>query len=271
MQKLKAQPGHKSSALVDECEADIWGATALVAALPYDGNGAALKSKIEAVIAIAGETGSPFDEVESDLRERIDPHPRAEQRALCAAKGMSSGLQMIRLQQIANLPETSVNGALRDVQNLDPDLYAHRNDLWTWSRTNALEIVTATLTAKANILTQDDYSHLAVAAEAGSTALAAAGANIPDAPPLKCKIEKNGSSSVATCSAVLLDSERLQFAFFDSVRGILRPTLLSRGWVARSEDQSDRGVRESYSKGPATAFVEVNYRDSVVRFAFTSS
>jgi hypothetical protein len=112
---------------------------------------------------------------------------------------------------------------------LDPDLYAHRNDLWTWSRKNALEIATATLIAKTNILTLDDYSHLAVAAEEGSTSLAAAGENIPDAPPLKCTIENNGGSSVATCSAMLLDSEKLQYTFFDSVRDILRPTLLSRG------------------------------------------
>lgn len=271
LQKLRAQPARKPSALVDECEADIWGATALVAALPFDGNGAALKSKIEAVIAIAGETGSPFDEVESDLRERFDPHPRAEQRALCAAKGMSSGLQMIRLWQIANLPETSVQTALRDVQMLDPDLYAYRDDLWTWSHENALDISTATLTAKAKILTQDDYSHLAVAAESGATSLAGAGANIPDAPPLKCKCERSGSATVAKCSAVLLDSVKLQYTFFDSLRGILRPTLLSRGWVVRSEDQSDSGIRESYSKGRATAFVEVDYRDSFVRFAFTSS
>jgi hypothetical protein len=115
------------------------------------------------------------------------------------------------------------------------------------------------------------FIHRAGAAEAGSASLAAAGANIPDAPPLKCKIETRGGSSVATCSAVLLDSEKLQYTFFDSVRGILKPTLLSRGCVARPEDQSDRGIRESYSKGGASAVVEVDYRDSLVRFAITAS
>jgi hypothetical protein len=271
VQKLRRQPGHAPSALVDECEADIWGATALVAALPFDGNGAGLKSKLDAVISIVGETGAVFDDVESDLREQFDRHPRSEQRALCAAKGASSGLQMIRLQQIANLREPAASAALGDVKMLDPDMYALRNDLWTWSRKNAEGIATATLNAKARILTQEDYAHLAIAAEAGSASLAAAGAAIPDAPPLKCKIETKTASTVAICTAAMLDSMKLQYIFFDSLRGILKPTLLSRGWIARSEGQSDGGVKETFSKGDASAVVEVDYRDSQVRFSIASS
>ena len=94
---------------------------------------------------------------------------------------------------------------------------------------------------------------------------------IPEAPPLKCKVETSTGSSVARCSAVLLDSMKLQFIFFDSVRGVLKPALLARGWVARSEDQSDRGIRETLSKGAASATVEVDYRDSLVSFAIASS
>lgn len=267
----RAEARRADSSIVMECEADIWAAAAYVNVRPIAGNPAQELAKLTGVIGAVAESGSSIPLGHSASSSAS--HPDAAMRALCAARGFSAGMNMLRARQLAIAGRKADWSSKDQIWNQNPDELGPTQDPWGWSLRSARQIARhefVPASATTYVFGHEEMKRLAAAAEGGPAAMLSAGVFTTPSPLAHCEYFQQPSWSAARCAVSALPSDRLVLDSYENTLSMLSPVLLSRGWERESIVRSSAEHVTVFRKGRAKAMAKVDLTQRKVMIEFES-
>lgn len=246
--------------VVRECEADLWAGAALVNIRPLVGDPMMELQKVTGAITAAAEGGNAL-RLGGHNASGDASHPEAMQRAFCATRGLSAGLNMIRFRQIASSGSKAPWSSNSEAWNTNSEELGPMQDPWEWSLRNARIISVGDIIAvdvQPPILGNEEMLRLAQAAERGPSTLVSAGVLVAPSQFAQCRYFHESAISAARCSVSSLPSDRLALESFEVTLATLKGILLSRGWNSDSTVQTSSESVATFRKGRAKSIARVD-------------
>jgi hypothetical protein len=266
-----ARPANdRQPSIVRECEADLWAGIALVNVRSFSGDPMAEFQKLNGAITAAAESGNAL-RLGVHSASRGASHPEAAQRAFCAARGLSAGLNMIRFRQIAASKGEAGLSAKSELWNTNPEELGPKQDPWEWSLHNARRIAVGGNSAggvQSPMLGDQEMLRLAQAAERGPSMLVSAGVLVEPSQLAQCEYADEGAVASARCSVSQLPSDRLALESFEVTLAMLKPILLTRGWSSSSTLSTNAGTVATFHRGKAKSIARVDLTQGRVTVDF---
>jgi hypothetical protein len=237
-----------------ECDADMWAGMAIADFLaekkipPDEG-----RLRLQTPLAIAFEIGHPgWSEA---------PHPRPEQRALCAATGLRAGLHLRLVREYEKSRRPELLAQIKVLQIDDPRWFGPDADVWAWTRSRTQALIADSdgngdqgFLAEGAAFTKS-LERLTKAAEEGPAALR----RDRDELTLKgflCTVSERGPEVKVRCAQSGFASETIARTTYENTGAQLRLALSQIGWTRESDVPGGEGVR--FRRGNASA--EVSYQ-----------
>lgn len=269
-QVLLGQTANREMPLnVSECEADLWAGIAFTNVLPLGASPDLAGNRALSLVGASAETGSLFP-VGWRTGETGQNHPDALVRSVCAAKGVSAGLTMIRYRGARLQGDSVLKGAARSTRTMDPEMLQPEDDPWAWSMKTSTGIAAADANQPdtQGAIRQDDLLALTRASEVGPADLGKLGVLRVDGPFAVCHYTARERDTTVQCKQPPLPSDRLAYASYDILTGLLRPMLLSRNWRSVSVLHSSTAFEQRYARDNARVRISLDRSSRSVAVEF---
>lgn len=232
-----------------ECEADMWAGLWIGRSLEIR----SVKDSLQTVLAAIGFVADLGEEHLAGGAAFGDDslYPSTEQRAFCAARGVSGGLHWA---SIARARSGDSRGHQEYQANLerDPSLFHTPDDVQQWVVSNVSSIVGDDEISSAVTPPAEIFLELASNARSGATELYASASDLSQ--KSVCKYTRIENETVVRFECPILPSTGLRQANYESFIAVARPWLLGTGW-SQNDGQVDGSDYRTFSNPEATVTI----------------